>query len=404
MRKTPTMLDSRVKHETSLAKVWEGRLKATKQVERGSSKDTGDASLVPSQSSCEQRSEKLPAKAGGVTQFVPVVSKTGKVLMPTTPCRAKQLIKEGRAKKQFRCGIFYIKMLDREDGDVQKVAVGIDPGSKREAYTVKSKSHTYLNVLSNAVDWVKDAVETRRIMRRSRRSRNTPYRMCRTNRSRKGIPPSTKARWQLKLRISNILCKLYPITDFVVEDVKAKTIKNGRKWNVSFSPLEVGKNWFYDEVRKLGELYLKSGWETKELRDTAGLKKTSGKLKEVFSAHNVDSFVIANWLIGGNVCPDNTEMFKIDPIRFHRRQLHYLQPSIGNFRKRYGSTISLGIKKGSLVTHNRRGFCYVGGNTKGRLSLHNVSNGDLVCKNSRKDDVRFLSFNSFKCYRVLGNA
>lgn len=396
------MLESRVKSETSLAKIREGRLKATKQVGRGSPEDIAGASLACIPSSCEQRSEKLPEQSESRRViFVPVISRTGKVLMPTTPQRARELIRKGKAKKQFRVGIFFLKLLDRKDGDTQRVVVGIDPGSKREAYTVKSKSHTYLNVLSNAITWVKCVVGIRTNMRRNRRLRNAPYRKCRINRTVGGLPPSTKARWQLKLRISSILCKLYPITDFVVEDVKAKSWKNSRKWNENFSPLEAGKAWFYEEIGKLGNLHLKSGWETKELRDAAGLKKTSNKIKEVFTAHNVDSFVLAGWLVEGQVKPDNVSMFKLDPIQFHRRQLHRLQPRSGEVgvRRLYGGTVSLGFKKGSIATHPKHGFCFVGGTMKNRLSLHSVK-GPLLSRDARKEDIMILAYNSFKYCQI----
>jgi hypothetical protein len=374
-------------------------LKATKQVGYGSLNDTTDASLVRSQSSCEQRSEKLPLQGGGVTQFVPVVSKTGKVLMPTTPCRAKQLIKEGKAKKQFRNGIFFIKLIDRENGEIQQITVGIDPGSKREAYTVKSKNHTYLNILSNAIDWVKNSMKIRREMRGNRRDKNTPYRKCRFNKAIEGLAPSTKSRWQLKLRISKILCKLFPITDFVIEDVKAKSWKKAKRWNMSFSPIERGKTWFYEEIKKLGNLQLKMGYETKELRDNLGLKKISNKMKETFLAHNVDSFVLANSVFGNKNKPDNITIFKLDPIQFHRRQLHYLQP-IKGIRKNYGGTLSLGFKRGSIVIHPKYGFSYIGGTFEGKLSLHNISDGKRLCQHAKKEDIKFLSYNSFKYYQI----
>ena len=181
---------------------------------------------------------------------VPVVSSTKQPLMPCSYWRAQELISNKRALRRFKAGIFYIQLVDRADGKVQDVAVGIDPGSKREGFTVKSESTTYLNVLSNAVDWVKDSLEARREMRRTRRSRNTPYRKCRFNRAIGGVPPSTKARWQSKLRILDILSKLYPIEFVVVEDIKAKTWKGAKKWNSSFSPLEVGKKYFYNVVLK----------------------------------------------------------------------------------------------------------------------------------------------------------
>jgi hypothetical protein len=71
--------------------------------------------------------------------FVAVVSSTGKPLMPTSNRKANKLISRGRAVRRFDRGLFYIRLLDRKDGYTQSVAVGIDPGSKKEAYTSKAQ-------------------------------------------------------------------------------------------------------------------------------------------------------------------------------------------------------------------------------------------------------------------------
>jgi len=86
------------------------------------------------------------------------------------------------------------------------------------------------------------------------------------------------------------LKKIFPITVFVVEDIAATTKKGKRRWNKSFSPLEVGKKWFYSELEKLGNVYTLKGYETKELRDRHGLSKSSNKLSSDFSAHCEDWF------------------------------------------------------------------------------------------------------------------
>jgi hypothetical protein len=320
--------------------------------------------------------------------------------MPTRPKRARELLEKGKAVPKWKVGIFYLQLTEREDGEIQKVAVGIDPGSKREAFTVKSAKHTYLNLLSDAVTWVKDAVETRMQMRRNRRLRKTPCRQNRENRARGSLVPSTKARWQAKLRIVNILRKIFPVTDFVVEDIKATTF-HGKKWNKSFSPLEVGKQWFYAELRNLGSLDLKQGYETKELRDALGLKKTYGKMEEKFSAHNIDSWVLANSVVGGHTRPDNTSIFRLIPLRFHRRQLHAFQPDKDNFRRTLGSTISQGLKRGSLVKHKKRGLCYLGGcSEKTGLSLHCLNNGERICQNAKVQDLLVLRFNAWRWYKT----
>src|SRR5208283_1577241 len=77
--------------------------------------------------------------------FVPVVSSSGKPLMPCHPARARELVRKGKAIRQFDRGIFFIRLTERSDGVTQDVVVGIDPGSKKEGLTVKSASHAYLN-------------------------------------------------------------------------------------------------------------------------------------------------------------------------------------------------------------------------------------------------------------------
>jgi hypothetical protein len=96
--------------------------------------------------------------------------------MPCHPARARELVRKGKAVRRFNQGMFYIQLTERESGDIQPIAIGIDPGSKKEGITIKSEAHTHLNIQADAVTWVRDAVETRREMRRSRRFRKTPCR------------------------------------------------------------------------------------------------------------------------------------------------------------------------------------------------------------------------------------
>lgn len=213
---------------------------------------------------------------------------------------------------------------------------------------------------------------------------------------RRGIPPSTKARWGWKLRICNWLRKIFPISHYLVEDIKAKTWKGSKKWNKSFSPLEVGKSWFYSELEKIGDLTLKQGWETKELRDRLGLKKSTNKLSNTFETHCVDSWVLANFAVDGHDSPDNKEILLVTPLRFHRRQLHVFNCIKGGIRRLYGGTRSLGFKRGSIVAHVKHGLCFVGGTSHGKMSLHGISDGKRMCQNAIPSDIRFLTFSSWR--------
>jgi hypothetical protein len=317
--------------------------------------------------------------------------------MPTTFSRALRWIKSRKATPFWKKGVFCVR-LNVPPSDVRKqdIACGIDSGSKREAFTVKSKSHTYLNVLTETPDWVKDAIKVRRSMRHARRFRNMRRRPARfNNRHKSKLPPSTKARWRWKLRICSWLSKLFPISIFIVEDIQAKTLKGAKKWNTSFSPLEVGKHWFYAELKKLGKVEIRRGYETKELRDSLGLKKSSAKLDDKFECHNVDSWVLANCIVGGHTEPDNKSILKAIPLRFHRRQLHYLQPNKSGVRRLYGGTRSLGFKRGSLVKHKKYGLCYVGGNSKGRISVCSLVDGKRLSTTIKVEDCKFKCYGSW---------
>lgn len=330
---------------------------------------------------------------------VPVVTKTGQPLMPTTSAKARRLIRDKRATYFYRKGIFCVRLnYDPKTTFVQDVACGIDPGGSWEAMTIKSRSKTYLNAQNDATTWVKSAVKIRREMRRGRRFRKTPCRPPRRNRSSlkcERLSPSTKARWQTKLRLVNIWRKLFPISHYIVEDIVAITKPGQHRWNRSFSPLIVGKNWFYDELAKLGCLTVIPGYRTKQYRDVLGLRKSKND-QNSFEAHCVDSWVLANSVVGGHLLPDNTSIRFFLPLRFRRRQLHKLQPSKDGKRQREGGTRSLGFKRGSLIHNIKHGVCYVGGYMNGKISLHSLETGKRITQAAKVNDCRFLAYNSWR--------
>jgi hypothetical protein len=406
------MRKKQVKRETTLPKIRGhkksmGRLKETELPARGRAKDVVDASQVINLSGfqcgrdVENRESGLTANLSNL--FVPVVDKLNKPLMPTTCSRAKRWIKDGKATGFWKRGIYCVRLnVEPSSRKMQQIVVGIDTGSKKEAFTIKSRAHTYLNIQTDAVTWVKENVEIRKVARGGRRRRTTPYRKVRWNRrvNQNFIAPSTKARWQWKLRIVNWLIKMYPISGFIVENLKVRMKKEKKRWNRVFSPLQIGKSWFYAELKKIGSLETKSGWETKLLRDELGLKKSTKKMSGVFEAHCLDSWVLVNSVVGGHIQPENKSMLYIKPLRFHRRQLHVQNPIKGGIRKNYGGTISMGFKRGSLVVHKNRGLAFVGGSSDFhksglKISLYDVTNGLRLCQNAKSNEIKFLSYNSF---------
>ena len=325
--------------------------------------------------------------------FVPVKTKDGQHLMPMHAARARKLVQRGTATPYWDNGIYCIRLnKEPSDRDTQEICVGVDPGSQKEGFTVKSETHTYFNVQADAHSNVGKKVEKRRELRRGRRSRKCPNRKNRTNRlaNRERIPAGTRARWDWKLRVLDWLSKLYPITYVCVEDMKARTLQHAKKWNKSFSPLEVGKQWFYTEIEKRWKLLTLQGWETKEIRDRLGLKKSSNKLSETFEAHCVDSWCLAYHTIGGNPIVDNTDIFCISPIPIRRRELHRQNPQKGGKRPRYGGTTFNGWVKNTLVKHVKHGLTRISGFGKTGISLYSLD-GQRLCQNAKISDCKVLT-------------
>jgi hypothetical protein len=322
----------------------------------------------------------------------------GEAMMPCCPARARRLIASREATPFIHKGVFCIR-LNRapSDNKIQPVTIGVDPGSKKEGLSVTTQTKTVINIQLDAVTWVKDVLESRRNARRARRFRNTP---CRKNKylnasTKEWLPPSTKARWQLKLNLIRSLTKIFPISTCVIEDIKATTKPDKKKWNVSFSPLEVGKKWFYSELESIGlNVVLKQGFETAELRKQHGLSKSKHKLDNTWNAHCVDSWVLSAYN-ADNLPTLDTRMLLIKPMQFHRRQLHVFQPAKYGIRRPYGSTRSIGFRRGSIVSHPKYGICVIGGASKGKISLHNLKTGKRLTQSASHSDIIFKSYNNY---------
>jgi hypothetical protein len=104
---------------------------------------------------------------------VPVISKEGKPLMPTKPSRARRWIKEGKAVGKWSdLGIYYVQLASSTAEVVQPITVGVDPGKSYSGVGVQSAKCTLLQLhLILPFGRVKKRMETRAMLRRSRRSR-----------------------------------------------------------------------------------------------------------------------------------------------------------------------------------------------------------------------------------------
>jgi hypothetical protein len=326
--------------------------------------------------------------------------------MPCTPAKARHLFKSGKARpKRNKLGLFSVQLCYEQKPDNQPLVAGVDPGSKFEGVSVVGSKETVLNLMVEAPDHVKDAVETRRTMRRARRFRKwrRPKRFDNRLSRRQRIAPSTRSRWEAKARVVKHLTTILPLTDVVIEDVQALTRKGkGGKWNGAFSPVQAGKEHLYRLLREMGvTVHLKEGWQTKALREHYGLKKTKSKSKQSFDSHAVDAWVMAASVSGAEK-PTCQRLWYVVPAVLHRRQLHRLQASKGGERKPYGSTRSLGLKRGTIVQQAKYGLCTVGGfdRKKQTISLHAYRTNKRLTQGAKVETCRVLTWVAFRSWLV----
>ena len=163
-------------------------------------------------------------------QRVFVVDKNRDPLMPCHPARARELLKNGRAKV-FRRYPFTIILLDREGGDVQPVTLKIDPGSKTTGLALvadskRGKRVVWAGELNHRGEQIKAALLSRKQLRRGRRSRKTRYRQPRFDNRRHAegwIPPSLQSRVDNVLTWAGRLSRFIPICNISMELVKFDT-------------------------------------------------------------------------------------------------------------------------------------------------------------------------------------
>ncbi len=69
--------------------------------------------------------------------FVPVIDQNQRPLIPTKPSRARRWIKSGKATPFWKKGLFCVRLnIEPSNRNIEAIVCGIDPGSKKEAFTV----------------------------------------------------------------------------------------------------------------------------------------------------------------------------------------------------------------------------------------------------------------------------
>jgi 5-methylcytosine-specific restriction endonuclease McrA len=160
---------------------------------------------------------------------VPVLDTTKKPLAPTTPRRARLLLKSGKAAVFRRYPFIIILRREVDNPTLPDLRLKVDPGSKTTGIAiVNQESGEVVSAaeIEHRGQAVKASLDARRALRRGRRSRTTRYRKARFDNRRKPegwLPPSLKSRIENVYSWARRLQRAYPIKGIVMELVKFNT-------------------------------------------------------------------------------------------------------------------------------------------------------------------------------------
>lgn len=306
-------------------------------------------------------------------QYVPLIHQDGTPLMPCKPSRARKLIKNGAAvKKWTKTGIFYIQLTTKTGKYTQPMVLGLDPGALYDGICITTEQKMQVSGMLLVKNKIAKKMKVRRIARRARRWRNCRRRPKRfSNRTRKEgwLPPTIKAKVEMRITFIQSLLSIYPITHFAVEDVKIDGNKlKGKDGHQYFTWVMTGKTKLYDFLKTKGELSLYKPEATADARLKCGLIKTHKKGELIFTSQAVDALALC-WLnIGArDLAVTSFAVWRRPEIPI--RQLHRFEPAKGGIRSPYGGSSALGFRKNTVVWYKDKLY-RTGGTSKGKLSLH----------------------------------
>lgn len=286
-----------------------------------------------------------------------VIGAGGKPLTPTTPARARKLLEGGQAEKRWsKFGTFGIRMLVPTRTETPLTVMGYDGGTKFEGIAVVSGTENSLAVKLDLPDkrQIVRKMDERRMLRRARRHRNCRRRPERfSNRRRDGfLSPSQSVVIGSRMKVLGEFLLLYPITVVGNEDVRFDHAAH--RWGANFSTVEIGKSRIREFIEGRGATVMDfRGYETKDLREKYGYRKTHDKAADRFEAHCSDALALACEVGPGSRVDPGRFLVVDDTYRPVRRRLHDTNPAPGGMRAPYSRGTVFGLRKGLLIGTSR---------------------------------------------------
>lgn len=175
------------------------------------SPNNSDAALTATKKGHAGQDLRVPA--------VYVLNMRGKPLMPTTPRKARKLLKEGKAKVVKRTP-FTIQLNHATGETKQEIVLGVDSGYEKIGLSAKTnKKEVYSAEVKLRDDIVKLNSE-RRQYRRTRRTRKTWYRQPRFLNRKKPegwLAPSLRHKLDSHIKLINKVKEILPISYIIIE-------------------------------------------------------------------------------------------------------------------------------------------------------------------------------------------
>ena len=147
-----------------------------------------------------------------------VLSKEGRPLMPTTPCRARHLVKAGEAVVA-KASPFTIRMAIETTMEVEPVTLGVDAGSKHVGLSASTEAEELFRAEVTLRDDIPRLMTARRQSRRTRRSRlrYRPERFDNRKRPKGWLTPTMETKVRTHENVIDKVCSILPVSRIVIE-------------------------------------------------------------------------------------------------------------------------------------------------------------------------------------------
>ena len=183
-----------------------------------------------------------------------VLSKDRNPLMPTTPCRARHLVKGGEAEV-IKMSPYTIRMLIQTSEAVQPVTLGVDAGSKHVGLSAVTEKKELFSAEMTLRDDIPQLMKKRQESRRTRRNRlrYRPARFSNRKRPKGWLTPTMENKIRSHVNVISDVCTILPVSGIIVETASfdIQKIKNE---DIEGKQYQEGEQKGYENVK----LYVKS--------------------------------------------------------------------------------------------------------------------------------------------------